>query len=139
MKVIQGKIHFPLQVKRSRIHGQGVFAKADISSRKKIGELSGIIISKKEARRRVKEQPTIHMVELWNGKALDCSEHRNELAYINHSCRPNCYMRNINNLVEFYALRKISSGEELSCNYGETHHDGKLPCNCGCEGCVGKL
>lgn len=139
MKLIHGKIHFLLQVKRSPIHGQGVFAKTDISARKKIGELSGVIISKKEARRRVKEQPTIHMVELWNGKALDCSEHRNELAFINHSCRPNCYMRNINHLVEIYALRNISSGEELSCHYGETHHDGKLPCHCGFTGCVGAL
>lgn len=139
MTIIHGNLRFPLQVKKSRIHGLGVFTKETIPARKKIGELSGVIISKREARRKVKHLHAIHMVELWNGKALDCSEHRNELAYINHSCQPNCYMRNINNRVEFYALRNIQPGEELLCRYGETHHDGQLKCNCGHKNCVGNL
>lgn len=138
MKIV-GKINTLVFVAPSNIHGKGVFSKQRITARKKIGELSGMLISKQAARKKVKEQPAIHMVELWNGKALDCSEFRNELAFINHSCKPNCYMRNINNLVEFYALRSIKMNEELTCNYGETHHDGKLPCRCGCEGCIGNL
>jgi hypothetical protein len=138
MKII-GKINTPLYVAPSGIHGKGVFSKQRFAARKKVGALSGVLISKKEARQKVKEQKAIHMVELWNGKALDCSEFRNELAYINHSCKPNCYMRNINNWVEFYSLRPIKAKEELTCNYGETHHDGKLKCQCGCEGCIGNL
>jgi uncharacterized protein len=136
---VPGKINFKIQVAKSKIHGQGLFAKQKIEARKKIGHLSGILISKQKARELAKQKTTLHLVELWNGKALDCSDIRNEIAYINHSCKPNSYMRNRGNLVEFYALRQIDMNEELTCNYGETHHDGKLKCRCGSVGCVGSL
>jgi SET domain-containing protein len=45
-----------------------------------------------------------------------------------------CYSR-----VEFFTLRLIKKEEELTCNYGETHHDGKLKCRCGAIGCKGYL
>jgi uncharacterized protein len=41
--------------------------------------------------------------------------------------------------VEFYSLRKIMAGEELTCDYGPTHHDGKLKCRCGAINCRGFL
>ena len=41
--------------------------------------------------------------------------------------------------IEFYALRDITPGEEITVNYGETHHGGTLACRCGGEGCVGWL
>jgi SET domain-containing protein len=41
--------------------------------------------------------------------------------------------------VEFYSLRPIKAGEELTCDYGETHHDGRLPCRCGSVRCRGAL
>jgi SET domain-containing protein len=41
--------------------------------------------------------------------------------------------------VEFYALRKIAPGEELTVDYGQTHHQGRLACRCGAEGCRGAL
>jgi SET domain-containing protein len=77
------------------------------------------------------------MVELWNGKAIDASAESNYLRYINHSCNPNTYMRTFNYHVEFYALRMINPNEELTCDYGETHHDGKKECRCGAPDCKG--
>ena len=79
------------------------------------------------------------MVEFGDGRALDASVNPNELRYVNHSCKPNSYMRVCHSLVEFYALRNIKKGEELTCNYGPTHHDGKLKCRCGAPGCIGYL
>ena len=67
--------------------------------------------------------------------ALDASINSNELRYINHSCDPNTYMRRAYQKVEFYTLRPVRKGEELTCDYGETHHDGKLPCQCGAANC----
>ena len=61
----------------------------------------------------------------------------NELRYINHSCDPNTYMRRAYRKVEFYTLRPVKKGEELTCDYGETHHDGKLPCKCKTANCRG--
>ena len=80
---------------------------------------------------------SISIVELWNGKALDASTINNDIRFINHSCQPNTYMRTLNNHVEFYALRFIKANEELTCNYGPTHHDGKRQCNCGAPNCKG--
>ena len=131
---IKEAVIFPLQIKKSSIHGKGAYAKKKIPAKRKIGSLGGEIISIKEARKKAKEKISISIVELWNGKALDASSDR-VIRFINHSCGPNTYMRTFNNHVEFYALRAIFPGEELSCNYGLTHHDGKRKCNCGAANC----
>jgi SET domain-containing protein len=135
--IIPGKMNFNLKVGKSQIHGKGAYAINSIPARKKIGSMSGVIISRKEGRLKAKTKSSISLVELWNGKSLDASQYSNELKFINHSCKPNTFMRTIGYHVEFYALRTINSGEELSCNYGETHHDGKKKCTCGAEGCKG--
>ena len=132
-----GKINFPIKKAKSRIHCTGAYALETIVAKRKIGSLSGEVISKKKARQKVKEQGAIAMVELWNGKAIDASATSNELRYINHSCNPNTYMRTFNYHVEFYSLKEIKKGEELTCNYGETHHDGSRPCRCGASNCKG--
>ncbi len=129
--------YFAVTVGKSRIHGKGLYARKKIPARRKIGSMAGEIVSKKIAREKAKQKQSISIVELWNGKALDASVYNNELRYINHSCQPNTYMRTFGNHVEFYALRAIKPNEELTCNYGPTHHDGKRKCNCGAENCKG--
>ena len=133
----KGKINYPLTTLKSSIHGSGAFSVISIPARRKIGSIAGKIISIKEARRKVKGSSTIAIVELWNGKAIDATIYSNNLRYINHSCSPNTYMRTFNFHVEFYALRNIRPDEELTCNYGKTHHDGKKQCNCKSGNCKG--
>ena len=129
---------FLLEVKPSPIDGQGLFATSLIPSRSKIGELTGELISIREARRRARTRRRIKIVELDSSKALDVEE-GNEFKYVNHSCSPNIFMRVYRGRVEFYALRNISGGEELTCDYGETHHEGALACKCGSRNCGGSL
>lgn len=134
------KLKYPLQVSKSRIAGKGAFAMQSINAKRKLGNMGGEIISYKEAQKRVKKQPgnVLFMVEFDHEDiALDASINANELRYINHSCDPNTYMRRAYRKVEFYTLRSIEQGEELTCDYGETHHNGKLPCKCGAENCRG--
>ncbi len=128
---------YPVKVAPSRIAGRGAYALKPIPARKKIGDLGGVIISMREAMKLVKNKKVINMVELDNGLALNASDHPNDMRFINHSCDPNTFMRVLRNRVEFYALRSIRKGEELSCDYGETHHNGKLPCRCGATHCRG--
>jgi SET domain-containing protein len=135
--IIKGSIYFNVKVGKSKIHGKGLYALANIPSKRKIGSLAGEIISKRTAREKAKLNESISIVELWNGKALDASVINNELRYINHSCQPNTFMRTLGNHVEFYALRPIKLNEELTCNYGPTHHDGTRKCNCGAPDCKG--
>lgn len=133
------KVFFPLRVDKSKIDGKGAYTLERIPARKKIGDLGGVIISQREARKIAAQTKRVAMVEFGNGRALNAGVNSNELRYINHSCSPNTYMRVTHNRVEFYALRDIKLNEELTCDYGETHHDGKLPCRCGAPGCKGFL
>lgn len=119
------------------IDGKGAYALCAIAPRRKIGNMGGEIISLRTARQRVKKLKRVAMVEFGDGRALDASVNPNDLRYINHSCDPNTYLRICYSKVEFWSLRKIKKGEELTCDYGETHHDGKLPCRCGASNCRG--
>jgi SET domain-containing protein len=139
---LQMSLNFPIEVKKSKVAGNGAFALKAIKAKKKLGNMAGEIISYKEAQRRVKNQPhgELLMVEFDDEPiALDASKNRNALSYINHSCQPNTYMRRAYRKVEFYTLQPVKKGEELSCDYGETHHEGELPCKCGAKNCRGYI
>jgi SET domain-containing protein len=131
------RINYPVKVAKSKISGKGAYALQRIPARKKIGDLGGVIITMKEAMRLIKDLKVINLVELENDLALNASANPNDMRFINHSCDPNTYLRVMKNRVEFYALKNIKKGQELSCDYGETHHDGKLPCRCGAKNCRG--
>ena len=133
-------LRYPVKIKRSKIAGTGAYAVKPIPSKRKIGNMTGEIISYKEAQKRIKKQKgnVLFMVEFDNDDiAIDVSVNSNELKYINHSCSPNVYMRRAFRKVEYYALKNIKKGEELTCDYGETHHEGTLPCKCGAVNCRG--
>jgi SET domain-containing protein len=127
------------KVRRSRIQGRGLFAISDLPARRKLGELGGELISLREARRRARSSDSIKIVEFGDGTALDATHAGGPFGYVNHSCEPNTFMRCYRGRVEFYSLRPVGAGEELTCDYGETHHDGALECRCGSLKCRGRL
>jgi uncharacterized protein len=124
---------------RSPIQGRGLFALTTVEARRKLGELGGEQITQREARRRARGAVCVMIVEFGDGTALDATNSDTPFKYVNHSCEPNAYMRLYRGRVEFYALRRVEAGEEVTCDYGETHHDGKLPCRCGSPKCKGRL
>lgn len=130
---------FALRVGESPIDGTGVFAAEAIPAKRKIGELRGEAISVREARRRAKGRERIHIVEVSETRAIDATESTDALRQINHACAPNAVLRITQGRVEFYALRDIEAGEELTCHYGESHHEGRLTCRCGAASCAGRL
>jgi len=130
---------FALKVGPSPIDGLGVFAAEAIPQRRKIGELRGEAISVREARRRAKGRERIHIVEVSETRAVDATASQDALRNINHGCAPNAQLRIKQGRVEFYALRDIAPGEELTCDYGESHHEGRLTCRCGALNCAGRL
>jgi hypothetical protein len=130
---------FNFKVGRSRIQGRGLFAASVLPARRKLGELGGEVVSEREARRRARNSDCIMIVEFGDGRALDATHSESPFTHVNHSCEPNAFMRVCYGRVEFYSLRRVEAGEELTCDYGETHHDGTLPCRCGSAGCRGRL
>ena len=130
---------FAVDVRASAIDGQGAFAAERIAPRLKIGEIRGESISVAQARIRATRSERIMIVELSGRRAIDFSKSSDPMRYTNHSCQPNARLCIRNGRVEFYALRAIAIGEEITVNYGLTHHDGRLRCQCGAPGCRGAL
>jgi uncharacterized protein len=130
---------YAVNVQASRIDGRGAFAGEAIPARRKIGEIRGESISVREARKRAKSTTRIMIVELSETRAIDATGSTDPLRFTNHSCRPNAVLRIRQGRVEFYAMRDVAPGEEITANYGETHHEGKLRCRCGAVGCVGMI
>jgi len=130
---------FAVDVAPSRIDGQGAFAAEAIAQRLKIGEIRGESISVADARIRATRSERIMIVELSSKRAIDFSRSADPMRYTNHSCQPNARLCIRQGRVEFYALRAIAAGEEITVNYGETHHEGRLACRCGAAGCAGRL
>jgi len=130
---------FDVFVRKSAIDGHGVFAAEYIPPRLKIGEIRGEAISCAEGRRRAAGLQRIMIVEISSRTAIDASKSTDPMRFTNHSCQANARLAIIAGRIEFYALRPIAPGEEITVNYGVTHHEGKLRCRCGAEGCVGML
>ena len=130
------RIYEALYVARSRLVGKGLYAGTRIAARAKIGEFEGVVIGLREARRRAKGRAIVAIVEL-ERHAIDATDSGRGFRFINHSCEPNTYIRCTPTRAEFYALREIARGEELTADYGESQHDGTLKCRCGSQRCRG--
>ena len=130
---------YAVDVRPSCIDGQGAFAAEAVPARRKIGEIRGEAISVDEARIRATRSERIMIVELSPRRAIDFTRSADPMRYTNHSCDPNARLDIRNGRVEFYALRDIAAGEEITVDYGETHHEGRLRCRCGAPNCTGRL
>lgn len=130
---------FAVNVRPSAIDSNGAFAAEAIQARLKIGEIRGDSISVQQARIRATRSERIMIVELSDKKAIDFTRSADPMRYTNHSCQPNARLSIRNGRVEFYALKAIAPGDEITVNYGPTHHEGRLACRCGTPGCVGRL
>jgi len=139
MAKLKANLRFDVAIRKSRIDGLGAFAVVPVAARRKIGEFEGERINRDEARKRASRRHRIAIVELDNDMAIDGSRRGNKTRFVNHSCSPNTYIRIHNGRIEFYALRDIAEGEELTCHYGETHHEGSRRCMCNSANCRGFL
>jgi hypothetical protein len=138
------------EIKESKIHNKGVFAKKDIPKRTKIIEYVGEKITKSESQKRAEKQLKksknhtvdggVYIFELNKKYDIDGKVSWNPAQYINHSCSPNCEVEIIKGKIWIISLRKIKKGEEISYNYGYDLDEYKEhPCICGSRNCVGYI
>jgi uncharacterized protein len=139
-----------IQVRRSGVHGKGVFALQDIAEGETLIEYVGEVISWDEAQDRHPHDPKdpnhtfyFHVNE---DKVIDALHGGNSSRWINHSCNPNCEADEENERIFIKALRNIHAGEELNYDYGliiDEPYTKKLkaeyPCWCGAKNCRGTL
>lgn len=139
-----------IAVRRSGVHGRGVFAVAPLKAGERVVEYKGERISWKEALRRHPHDPNepnhTFYFALEEGGVIDGKVDGNSARWINHSCAPNCEAEELEGRVYIHALRDIEPEEELFYDYGLVI-DAKLTkklkreyaCHCGAHSCRGTL
>ena len=67
--------------------------------------------------------------------ALGFSQSSHPMRCTNHSCQPTARLTIRGGRVESFVLVPIAPGDQITVDYGETHHEGRLACRCGAHGC----
>lgn len=137
-------------VRRSRIHGSGVFATRLIPRGARIIEYVGERVPHAEADRRYEHRP-LHDAHTFlftvdASTVVDAGVGGNESRYINHSCEPNCETDIVRGRIWIRARRIIQPGEELSYDYrigrdadDPPDIDAVFRCHCGSKKCRGTM
>jgi uncharacterized protein len=126
-----------IEKRRSKIHRWGVYATQAIPKNKRIIDYAGEKISNQESlkrERRYIRQGHIWCFKLTNRTVIDAGVGGNVARFINHSCRPNCYIHIVDGRIWIRANRTIRKGEELTYHYN-TDGEGLIKCRCrpGCQ------
>jgi SET domain-containing protein len=135
-----------IQVRKSGVHGKGVFALKPIAAGERILEYKGQIITWPEALRRHPHDPQdpnhTFYFHLDDKYVIDAKVGGNASRWINHACEPNCQAQQEGKQVFIEALRDLHPGEELFYDYGlviDERHTPKLKkeyeCRCGSPIC----
>ena len=140
------------KVKKSKVHGIGVFATTNISKNTKIIQYIGEKVTKAEGDRRSaerikkflnkKNEGSVYIFELNKKYDIDGSPLYNKARFINHSCSPNCEVDIIKNEIWISSIKSIKKGEELNYDYGypfdkDDFSDHK--CKCKSKKCIGYI
>lgn len=144
-----------IRVRRSPIHGRGVFAAKDIPLGTEVIEYTGKLITREEADELYDEIYAGHtfLFTLNDDWIIDANQDGNDAKWINHGCEPNClpvlyedeHDRALDQ-VFILTLRDIKKGEELNYDYGisfDIPYTARLKkiwaCHCGAPSCTGTM
>ena len=128
-----------LILKKSSIHGGGMFAVEPIKEGQKIVEYKGEKILSKEGDRRSEIDDKLTYIFVLNDEYdIDGSVNGNEARLVNHSCDPNAYADIIDAVIWIIADRDIAKGGEITYDYSFDADDLE-ECCCGSEKCRGHI
>lgn len=139
-----------IQVRKSGVHGRGVFALVDLAEGELVMEYTGEVISWDEAQRRHPHDPAnpshTFYFHIDDQHVIDGKVGGNSARWINHACEPNCEADEQGGRIFIKTLRNIPAGQELNYDYGlmiDEPYTKKLlaeyPCWCGSKRCRGTL
>ena len=135
-------------VRRSRVHGRGLFARSRYRPGDLVGEYRGRVIDSSSER---------HTSSAWNSDpaytllfaidddlTIDAGVNGNSIRFMNHSCNPNCETSIEDDKVFVHARREIHPGEELNYDYNLRPGDPEdrpeaYACRCGSGFCRGTM
>ncbi len=138
------------KVKKSKVHGSGIFVTKNIKKNTKIIEYIGQKITKAEGDRRSEKRikkyldsrtdGSVYIFELNKKYDIDGTPKYNKARYINHSCDPNCEVDIVDNKIWISSIKNIKKGDELSYDYGyefDPKDFNDHVCKCGAKKCIG--
>jgi len=139
-----------LALRRSGIHGRGVFAREHIPADTRLIEYTGERITQEEGDRRYpwSDDVPYHtlLFNIEDDLVVDGGAGGNVSRFINHSCDPNCESVIEDRRIYIDSIRDIAPGEELTFDYqliiqGRYTAAAKrrFPCHCGAANCRGTL
>jgi len=139
-----------LVVRRSKVHGNGCFARRFIPKGTRIIEYLGERMSHKEADRRYENEDVgnnhTFLFIADRRTVIDATRGGNEARWINHSCDGNCESEIEKSRVFIDARRDIQKGEELGYDYQIGRDKSDPPnvdeiyaCRCGSPKCRGSM
>ncbi len=136
-----------IEVRRSGVHGKGVYAKVSMRKGARIVEYTGRHLPWKVAMdlppRDPKDPCHTFLFSLDNGDVIDAGVDGNDARWINHSCDPNCEtFEEKGDRVFVYAKRSLQRGEELFYDYKIVPAERRTKklereyaCHCGSANC----
>jgi len=145
------KPHGPrIALRRSGIHGRGVYARRPLKEDETVCEYKGERIGEAEAARRYPENMSglnhTFVFGIEDELNIDGGSKGNIARWINHSCDPNCDTFEEDKRMFVRAIRAIRPGEELTYDYaiqaGEPltrEVKSRWPCWCGAKQCRGTV
>src|SRR5438067_8720778 len=135
-------------VRRSRVHGRGLFARTPYRRGDLVGEYQGRVIDvalEGETSSAWNSDPAYTLLfALDDGLTIDAGVKGNSIRFMNHSCDPNCETSVEVDRVFVHALRPIRPGEELTYDYNLRPGDpadstDAYTCKCGSKMCRGTM
>jgi hypothetical protein len=139
-----------LAVRRSGVHGRGVYALRPYAAGETVIEYRGEVIDWPEALRRHPHDPAqpqhTFYFHIDDAHVIDAKVGGNSARWINHGCEPNCESETVGRRVFIKSLRDVSAGEELFYDYGLTiaarltaRLKREYACHCGSANCRGTM
>jgi uncharacterized protein len=139
-----------IQVRKSGVHGKGVFSVAALKKGEVLIEYKGEVITWKQALRRHPHDPKdpnhTFYFHVDDKHVIDAKFGGNAARWINHACTPNCEADEVDGRIFIKTLRAIKPDTELFYDYGliiDEPYTAKLKkkfeCRCGTKGCRGTM
>jgi hypothetical protein len=136
-------------VRKSSIHGYGLFLKEAVAEGQMIVEYQGQMIGQAvadERERRYEEQGvgSCYMFRLDEKMIIDATRTGNLARFINHSCDPKAFARIVTveggeKKIVIFAKRAIAVGDEVTYDYKFPIEDEAIRCDCNAPNCIGRM
>lgn len=137
-----------VEVRRSSVHGHGVFAARDLPLGSFVGMYAGQRYTAQDASTMDWDDQLTYLFGLSDGSLIDGRKGGNETRHLNHACEPNCeaieyYDEDDQLMVRIETTRPLAAGDELFLDYAlevdESDDPSNYPCHCGLARCRGTL